>query len=172
MTQYTNYNLRTSWEFMHKVQDLQVPASVQVTLPSSGTRWEFTLCVGTTSSILLAFCLSPVVLRYTPNPMSYPWVENCHLFKKLTISCEIEKLSGFQLLFIFYTANIPVNLLLWHFFLMPGKNNNLRYRYLRWEHDNTGCMDLKIVLQFFVMYLVFGLSLGWTWKAITFSLSL
>lgn len=131
MTQYTNYNLRTSWEFMHKVQDLQVPASVQVTLPSSGTRWEFTLCVGTTSSILLAFCLSPVVLRYTPNPMSYPWVENCHLFKKLTISCEIEKLSGFQLLFIFYTVNIPVNLLLWHFFLMPGKNNNLRYRYLR-----------------------------------------
>lgn len=62
------------------LRDSQMPGSLQVRLPSSGTRWALYLWLGSTSLISPARCRSPtLVFRKIPKPMSEPSDMNCHL---------------------------------------------------------------------------------------------
>lgn len=57
-----------------------MPGSLQVRVPSSGTRWALYLWLASTSVISPALCRSPIlVFRKIPKPMSEPSDMNCHL---------------------------------------------------------------------------------------------
>lgn len=67
---------------------LQMPGSLQVRVPSSGTMWELYLWLGSTSVISPARCRSPIlVFRKIPKPTSDPSDINCHLQRISTCVC-------------------------------------------------------------------------------------
>lgn len=74
---------------------LQMPGSLQVRVPSSGTMWELYLWLGSTSVISPARCRSPIlVFRKIPKPTSDPSDINCHLQRTSTHVCVCVRVHG------------------------------------------------------------------------------